>query len=169
MSLCPVAVYLCGKDTVQGDQHRGENGNGPDCPQELVYPMGPFGDGAETSPDEQRCTNGEDGQEQTQGDIDSGIAQDGFRFGVTFVGFTVVSPRRRVPGESYAAVVVGKWLGAPSPGGSRGSSPRPSGWEPGAPAPSVDGSLDGIEDGRSPREILEGNRLIVVGCRNCPC
>ena len=61
----PIAVYHCGEDAVQDDQHRGESGNGPDCAQELVDPMPPFGDGAETSPDEQRRANGEDGQEET--------------------------------------------------------------------------------------------------------
>ena len=147
---CPVAVYLCGEDAVQDDQHRGESGYGPDCAQELVYPMPPSEMALRLLQMSSAVPTVKMVRRRPMARLPVASLRKGSVSESRLSGFTVISPSWQGPGEGYPCSGGRQMAGRAQPRRSAWFEPESLGAGTGNAIAEIAGFPDGIEEGRVP-------------------
>ena len=147
---CPIAAYLCGEDAVQDNQHRGESGYGPDCAQELVYPMPPSGMALRLPQMSGAVPTVKTVRRRPMARLPVASLRKGSVSESRLSGFTVISPPWQGPGEGYACSGGRQMAGRAQPQRSAWFEPESLGAGTGNAIAERAGFLDGIEEGRVP-------------------
>ena len=96
--LGPPGVHSGGGDEMRDQQHGDEGAVVAQFPRDRGYPVSPFGNGAEPSPDGKRHAKCEERQKQDHGETAVAELMIGFSSDADWLsGFTIVSPLRRGP------------------------------------------------------------------------